>query len=150
MAFCISHSCSWEQPGLAWSEGKWLYGSVSLWQVKLYPLPVALASSEGDITKHNTAFWFSTAFLLLLMYMCRNMTSFLSWQNERTGGGHSRSWLLTQPGLYCNIMFCRGLNFRSDAPSCVLLAGRLLPLLLPALWRETWNNTVVLDWAVSK
>lgn len=64
-------------------------------------------------------------------------------------GGHSRSWLLTQPGLYYNIMFHRGLNFKSDAPSCVLLAGLLLPQLLPAperrdtallLWTEQWVN----------
>lgn len=64
-------------------------------------------------------------------------------------GGHSHSWLLTQPGLYCNIMFRRGLSFRSDAPSCVLLAGRLLPRLLPAperrdmtllVWTEQWVN----------
>lgn len=64
-------------------------------------------------------------------------------------GGCSHSWLLTQPGLYYNIMFRRGLNFKSDAPSCVLLAGLQLPQLLPALerhdmallvWTEQWVN----------
>lgn len=49
---------------------------------------------------------------------------------------------LTQPGPYCNIMFHRGLNFSSDALSCVLLARRLLTLLLPALSRERGEMTL--------
>lgn len=58
-------------------RASWLYGSISLWQVKLYPRPVALASWEGETT------WFSAAFLLLPTHTCRNVTSFLS---SRMGG----------------------------------------------------------------
>lgn len=97
-------------------------------------LTVILASWEGKITKHNILVSYSV-FLLLLMYTCRNVTSILGeWED----GGRSRSWLLAQPGPYCNRMLCRGLNFRGCGPSC-------------ACWPcRAWNDTAGLRGEISK
>lgn len=121
------------------------WGQVAVWKLvpltgQAVPTAVALASWGREITKHNTAFWFSTAFLLLLMYTCRNVPSFLSWENGRTGGGHSRSWLLTQPGLYYNTVIQR-LKFQEWCSR--LHAARWAPA-SPAtaycLWRDVkWH-----------
>lgn len=133
------------------SSGQW----VSAWAI---PAPgnsqVWHGENEGQVAVWSSITLHSGLVQFFSCSCCTHVGTwllFLTWENGRTGGGHGRSWLLTQPGLYCNIMFRRGLNFRNDAASCVPLAGCLLPLLLPALsgercettlpfWTEQWVN----------
>lgn len=145
MGFCPKYSCPRLQPGLAQSEGKGLYGSVSLWQVKLYPLAVVLPSREGEITKHNPLFCLSTAFLLLLMHSCRKVvTSVLGggWWPQSLPA-FDTAW----PSLQYNVL--QRLKFQERCSqlcaACWAPASQLLPAperrdTAMLVWTEQWVN----------
>lgn len=147
MGFCLQHSCPRDQQGLAQTEGRWLYGSVSLWQVRLYLLPVVLPSWEVEITKHYPAFCLITAFLLLLMHSCRKVTSILEeWEDgwwPQSLLAFDTAWPLLQYNVSQRLEFqewCSQLCAACWAPASPA----------PACSRETWHSTAALDRAVGK